>query len=129
MTLNPEQFDGFEYRGIRVSNIRSGMHGKQTKNVTGRMIPILFDYQSGETKEGNHMSASQEKAKRFLDNALHEKFGGRAEEGKLRMNRVNYRAMGEQAEHKSAEELSSPEDYARRHKEWVAQGGFDFGLE
>jgi len=129
MTLSENQFDGFEYKGVRISNIRSGVHGKKTKNVTGRSVPILFEYQSGEVKEGAQMSASKEKAKRFLDNALHEKFGGRAEEGKLRMSRINYRAMGEQAEHKPVEELTSPEEYVRKYRNWIAQGGFDPGLE
>ena len=119
MSLSPDQFDGFEYKGARILSQRS-----QGKNVTVRLVPI----DRGGDKPDLLTSPNKKAAQHLVDIALHPKFGAQTTpEGHLRFPEGHYEAWRESADSMSesmakrgtpldeaVSEMESPQEHAAR---------------
>lgn len=83
MTLNPNQFDGFEYKGVNIKNVRSG---KKTKNPTMRSVQMKVD-----DTESDYHHLSKAEAEKWVDTGL--EMGAKVGEGRLSMEKPVFDAL------------------------------------
>lgn len=126
MSLSPDQFDGFEYKGARILSQRT-----QGKKVTARLVPI----DRGGDKPDLLTSPNKKAAQHLVDIALHPKFGAQTTpEGSLRFPEGHYEAWRDSADSMSesmakkgtpldeaVSKMMSPQEHAARRAQFEKQ--------